>query len=82
MYPHSVLIVRLSLVLIQYCESKFLMEFRLAVAYFQYLMELPSLIKFYHQLLEYLDVKYNVFHHLHNELMQYVHYDLDHILLI
>jgi hypothetical protein len=57
--------------LIQYYELKFLKEFLLMVKYYQYLMVNQNQQELYYQHLNFSDVKYIVFHHLHNELMQF-----------
>jgi len=76
--PHGQF-VHHDLELIQYCELKNLMELLLMVMNFQFEVQhqFPNIQ--YHQRLSCLDVKYNVFHHPCNVIMQVARYDLDHI---
>jgi len=64
---------------VQYYEFEFLEEYFLKVKYFLFVLKQKNLLKLNHQDLNLEDVKYIFFHHLYNELKQFLHFDLDHI---
>jgi len=79
MYQQHGQFVHHDLELIQYCELKNLMERLLMVMNFQFEVQRPLPNIQYHQRLNCLGVKYNVFHHPCNVIVQVVRYGLGRI---